>query len=64
MPAVNFAECPGNQRCGDDSAVDEDVVDLEGVGAAIISGGVEPPDLTGQVTFETTDAAKQTSKRE
>ena len=64
VPAINFAECSGNQRRGDDSAVDKDVVNLEGIGAAIVAGGVKRADLTGEIAFKTTDAAKQTSQRE
>ena len=61
---VNFAERAGNQGRNDDAGVDEDVINLERVGAPIIAGGVKRADLAGEVAFETADAGEQTYERE
>ncbi len=37
MPAYFFAEGAGNERRGDDSAIDEEIVNLESVGAPVVA---------------------------
>src|SRR2546423_11898121 len=64
MPAVNFAECAGDERSGDDTAVDKQIVNLESIGTPIVAGSVERANLAGEVALETTDAGEQTSQRE
>ena len=64
MPAVNFAERSGDQRGDDDTAVDEQVVNLKSVGAPVVGRGVKRADLAGEVAFETTDAGEETRQRE
>src|SRR6266404_995580 len=64
MPSHFFPERPGNERGRDDSAIDEDVINLKRVRAAIVAGWVKPPDLAGKISFETTDPAEQTSERD
>src|SRR5439155_13992939 len=64
MPAVNFAECAGDQRRGNYSTVDEYVIDLESVRAPVVASRVERADLAGEVSFKTTDACEQAHERE
>jgi len=37
VPAHLFAECAGDERSGDDSAVDEQIVNLESIGAPVVA---------------------------
>src|SRR5437870_10736387 len=62
MPSHFFAERSGDERGRDDSAVDEDVINLERVRAAIVAGRVKRADLTREISFETTDTANQTKQ--
>src|SRR5438477_566601 len=64
MPSHFFAERSGDQRGRDDSAIDEDVINLERVRAAVVAGGVEPADLAREVSLKTTDPSEQTSQRD
>src|SRR5438552_17130638 len=64
MPSNFLAERSGNQRGRDDSAIDEDVINLERVRAAVVAGGVEPADLAREVSLKTTDPSEQTSQRD
>ena len=59
MPAVHLAEGAGDQRCGDDGAVDEQKVDLERIGAPQIARRVERPDLAGDVALEAADPSQK-----
>src|SRR5205823_5406135 len=61
MPAHLFAERTGDERRGDDSAVDEQIVNLESIGAPVVAGWVQGAYLAGKVALETTDAREQTS---
>ena len=63
-PADFLTKCPGNERRGDDSGVNEDVINLKGIGAAIVAGRIERADLTGEIAFETTDPNQKTHKSE
>ena len=60
VPAINFAERSGDERRGDDSAVDKDVVNLKRVRAAVVARRVKRANLAGEIAFKTADAAKQT----
>src|SRR5450432_1971815 len=62
MPAVDFAESAGDQRRGDNTAVDEQIVNLERIGAPVVVDGVKRADLAGEVSFETTNAEEKTSE--
>src|SRR5438874_2325407 len=64
MPSDFFAECARNQRSRNDSAIDEDVVNLKRVRAAVVARRIKPADLTGKIAFETTDPGEQTSQRD
>ena len=46
---------------GNDSAVDEQVVNLESIGAPIVAVWIQGAHLAGKVALETTDAGEQTS---
>src|SRR5437868_11473752 len=63
MPSHFFAERSGDERGRDDSAIDEDVINLKRVRAAIVTGWVKRADLAGEISFETTDPGEQTSQR-
>src|SRR5438105_43418 len=64
MPANLFAERAGDKRRRNHSGIDEDVINLERVSAAIIAGCVERADLAREISFETTDAHEQAEQRE
>src|SRR5438034_10158750 len=64
MPSNFFAERSGDQRGRDDSAIDEDVINLKRVRAAVVAGGVKRADLAGKIALETTDPGEQTSQRD
>ena len=64
MPSHFFAERPGDERGRDDSAIDEDVINLKRVRATIVTGWVKRADLAGEISFETTDAGEQASERD
>ena len=61
MPPHLFAERAGDERRGNDSAVDEQIVNLESIGAPIVAGWIQGAYLAGKVPLETTDAGEQTS---
>src|SRR5207249_1900093 len=63
MPAVDFAECAGDQRRGDHSAIDRQIVNLESIGTPVVAGCVQRADLAGEVSLEATNAGEQTSQR-
>src|SRR5260370_27759447 len=64
MPSNFFAERPGNERGCDDAGVDEDVINLKRIRAAIVAGWVKRTDLAGEIAFETTDPGEKTSERD
>src|SRR5207249_9109760 len=64
MPSNFFAERPGNERGCDDAGVDEDVINLKRIRAAIVAGRVKRADLAGEISFETTDTGEKTSERD
>ena len=51
VPAIHFAERAGDERRGDDTAVDEQIVNLEGISAPIVAGGIKRADLAGEVAL-------------
>src|SRR5207248_4463863 len=55
MPTHLFAESPGDERRGNDSAVDEEVVNLERIRAPIIAGWIQGAHLAGKVSLKTTN---------
>ncbi len=59
MPAIQLAERASDQRCDDDSAIDEQKVDLERIGAPQIARRVERTDLAGDVALEAADAGQE-----
>src|SRR5438552_6112701 len=64
MPAVHFAERAGDERRGDYAAVDKQIVNLESVRAPVVARRVQPADLAGEVSLETTNAGEQTEQRQ
>ncbi len=56
VPPHLFAERAGDERRGNDSAVDEQIVNLESIGAPIVAGWIQGAYLAGKVSLETTDA--------
>src|SRR5436853_7834147 len=60
LPTVNFAECAGDERGYNDTGVDEDIINLKRVRAAVVAGCVQCADLAGEISFETTDPNEQT----
>jgi len=59
MPSNFFAERPGNERGCDDAGIDEDVINLKRICAAIVAGWVKRADLAGEIAFETTDPVRR-----
>src|SRR5438552_16055945 len=64
VPAVNFTKRASDEWGDDDTGVNEDVVDLEGVGAAIVARRIERADLTGEVSLEATDTDEKRRQRD
>src|SRR5437667_7378685 len=64
VPAVNFTKRASDERRDDDTGVDKDVVDLEGVGATIVAGGIKRTDLAGEVSLEATNADEKRRQRD
>src|SRR6266700_2092020 len=64
MPSNLFSERSGNERGCDNASIDEDVINLKRVCAAIVAGWVKRADLAGEIAFETTDPGEKTSERD
>ncbi len=64
MPAIHFAERPGDERRDDHARIDEDVLNLERVGATIVASRVQRADLAGKISLETTDADEKARQRD
>src|SRR5207248_2102612 len=62
MPTHLFAESPGDERRGNDSAVDEEVVNLERIRAPIIAGWIQGAHLAGKVSLKTTNADRKSTR--
>ena len=64
MPAINFAERAGDERRGNDTAVDEQVVNLESIGAPVVAGWYKAPTWLARLPLkQPTPVSRQVSAR-
>src|ERR1700720_820604 len=64
MPAVHFPERSGDERRGDDAAIDKQIINLKRIRAPVITRRVQPADLAGEVSLEKTNPGEQTEQRQ
>ncbi len=64
VPSVGLAESPRDERRDDHRAVDEQQIDLEGIGAPQVIRRIQAADLAGDVAFEESDTDQQARERD
>ena len=64
MPSIHLPERASDQRCQDDGAVDEQIIDLKRVRAPQVAGRVEGAHLAGEIPLEAADSGQQAKERD